>query len=195
LFKAGNQVPVIPLLDVVGKAAKVAPAQIFATAVNVGVVGVPAFTVIVSVVVDAHCPAVGVKVYVVVTVLFNAGDHVPIIPLLDVVGKAISEAPEQIEGTAVNVGVILEFTVIVTDAVVAVHCPAEGVKVYDLVVVLLNAGDHVPVIPFKEVVGKGDINKPEQIGAIALNKGVTLALMLIVIVAVVAHCPTLGVKI
>lgn len=37
LFKAGDQVPDIPLLEVVGKADKVSPAQIGATALNVGV--------------------------------------------------------------------------------------------------------------------------------------------------------------
>ena len=52
--------PVIPLFDVVGKATSIAPEQIAATGVNVGVTF--AFTVIVSVVVVAHWPAVGVKV-------------------------------------------------------------------------------------------------------------------------------------
>ncbi len=60
LFKAGAHVPLIPLLEVVGKAVKVAPEQIGATAVKVGVTG--GFTVMVSVVVVAHCPALGVKV-------------------------------------------------------------------------------------------------------------------------------------
>jgi hypothetical protein len=60
LFKAGAQVPVIPLLDVVGNADKVAPEQIGATAVNVGVIF--GLTVIVNVVVVAHCPAAGAKV-------------------------------------------------------------------------------------------------------------------------------------
>ena len=50
----------MPLLEVVGNAVSVAPAQIGATAVNVGVILV--FTVIVKVVVVAHCPAVGVNV-------------------------------------------------------------------------------------------------------------------------------------
>jgi hypothetical protein len=60
LFKAGDQVPVIPLLEVVGNGAKTAPEQIAATAANVGVTfGV---TVMISVVVVAHCPAVGVNV-------------------------------------------------------------------------------------------------------------------------------------
>ena len=36
-MSAGDQAPVIPLLDVVGNADKVAPEQIGATAVNVGV--------------------------------------------------------------------------------------------------------------------------------------------------------------
>ena len=60
LFKDGAQVPVMPLLEVVGKAGKAAPEQIGPTALNVGVVG--GFTVMVSVVVGAHCPAVGVNV-------------------------------------------------------------------------------------------------------------------------------------
>ena len=60
LLSAGDQVPVILLLDVVGNADKVAPEQIGATAVNVGVMF--GLTVMVSVVVVAHCPAVGVKV-------------------------------------------------------------------------------------------------------------------------------------
>ena len=52
LTVAGSQVPVIPLLDVVGSADKVAPEHIGATAVNVGVtVGL---TVIAKVVVVAH---------------------------------------------------------------------------------------------------------------------------------------------
>ena len=55
-----SQVPVIPLLDVVGNAASTAPEQIAATGVNVGITF--ALTVIVSVVVVAHSPAVGVNV-------------------------------------------------------------------------------------------------------------------------------------
>jgi hypothetical protein len=60
LFKAGDQAPVIPLLEVVGNADSVAPEQIGTTAVNVGVTF--GLTIIVKVVVVAHCPAVGVNV-------------------------------------------------------------------------------------------------------------------------------------
>ena len=60
--------------------------------------------------------------------MFNAGDHVPVIPLFEVSGKAANVAPEQIGATAVKVGVTCALTVIVNVVVVA-HCPALGVKV------------------------------------------------------------------
>ena len=60
--------------------------------------------------------------------LSRAGDHVPVIPLFDVVGNAASVAPEQIGATALNVGVIFGLTVMVSVVVVA-HCPAVGVNV------------------------------------------------------------------
>ena len=56
-------------------------------------------TVIVIVAVVAHNPTVGVNVYVVVAVLFNAGDQVPVIPLVDVAGNAVNVAPEHIGAT------------------------------------------------------------------------------------------------
>ena len=52
LFSAGDQVPLIPLFEVVGNAANVAPEQMGATAVKVGVTC--GFTVMVKVVVVAH---------------------------------------------------------------------------------------------------------------------------------------------
>ena len=116
----------MPLFDVDGKAATAEPQQIGATGVNVGITFT--LTVMVNVVVVAHWPAVGVNVYVVVAVLFNAGAQVPVIPLLDVVGNAANAAPEQIAATEVKVGVTTAFTIIVNVAVVA-HWPAVGVNV------------------------------------------------------------------
>jgi len=52
LSKAGAQVPVMPLLEVVGSAVRVAPEQMGATALKVGVIF--GFTVIVNMVVVAH---------------------------------------------------------------------------------------------------------------------------------------------
>jgi hypothetical protein len=192
LSKAGDQVPVMPLFEVVGSGDKVAPEHIGATAVNVGVTF--GLTVIVIVAVVAHCPAVGVNVYVVVVVLSKAGAQVPVMPLLDVVGNGERDAPEHIDATAVNAGVTFGLTVIVIVAVVA-HCPALGVKVYVVVAVLFSAGAQVPVMPLVEVVGSGDKVAPEQIGATAVNVGVTFGLTVIVNVAVVAHCPAVGVKV
>jgi hypothetical protein len=55
------------------------------------------------------------------------------------------------------------FGVIVTVLVCVVpHCPAVGVKVYVVDAVLLIAGDHVPEIPFIELVGSGGIVAPLQ---------------------------------
>ena len=128
MFNSGDHVPVILLVDVVGNGLNVSPLQIGDTAVNVGEIGL--FTVIVNVVVLAHCPEFGVNVYVVVVVLFNAGDQVPVIPLVDVVGNGFNTSPTHIGVTPVNVGVTDGgFTVIVSVAVLA-HCPEFGVNVY-----------------------------------------------------------------
>jgi hypothetical protein len=136
------------------------------------------------VVVVAQAPAAGVKVYVVVTVLFTAGDHVPLIPFNDVVGS-VNDPPLQIGATCVNVGVTGGPTLTVIVAVVA-HAPVAGVKVYVVVVVLFTAGDHVPVILLLEV--SGSVNDPPlQICAICVNVGVTGWFTVTLIVAVVAH--------
>ena len=51
--------------------------------------------------------------------MFSAGDQVPVMPLLDVVGSAVRVAPEQMGATAMNVGVIFGLTVMVNVVVVA----------------------------------------------------------------------------
>jgi hypothetical protein len=60
LSKAGDQEPVYPSSEVVGKAPKAPPGHIGATAAKVGVVF--GITVTVSIVVVAHRPAVGLNV-------------------------------------------------------------------------------------------------------------------------------------
>ena len=60
LTVAGFQVPLIPLVDVVDNVGAAVPEQNAGTAVKVGVMS--GSTVTLSVVVVAHCPAVGVKV-------------------------------------------------------------------------------------------------------------------------------------
>ena len=51
--------------------------------------------------------------------LFIAGDHVPVMLLFDVVGKALIVAPEQNGPTGSNVGVVFGVIVIVNVAGVA----------------------------------------------------------------------------
>ena len=103
---------------------EVCPTQAFKVPLIMGF----AFTVIVKADVVAHCPAAGVNVYVVVFVLSNAGDQVPVIPLLEVVGNAASVPPAHIGAIAVNVGVTIGFTTIVSVVAIA-HPPLAGVKV------------------------------------------------------------------
>jgi hypothetical protein len=108
------------------------------------------------VVVVAHWPTAGVKVYVVVAVLLIAGLQLPVMPLFEVVGR-VNVPPVQIAVTWVKSGVTFPaFTVTVIVAVVA-HCPVDGVKVYVVVAVLFIAGLHVPVMPLFEVVGKVNV--------------------------------------
>ena len=52
-------------------------------------------------------------------VLSNAGAQVPVMPLIEVVGKAVKAAPEHIGATAAKVGVTFAFTVIIKVVVVA----------------------------------------------------------------------------
>ena len=54
-------------------------------------------------------------------VLFNAGDHEPVIPLIDVVGNGVKVPPEQIAATGLNVGVIWLVIVTVVVQVEVVH--------------------------------------------------------------------------
>jgi hypothetical protein len=127
LTVAGFQVPVIPLVDVVGKTGAVAPLHIAGIAAKVGVM--EGFTVTLKVVALAQSPTVGVKVYVALVVLLTvAGLHVPVIPLVEVVGNIGAVAPLHIGAIAAKVGVPTGFTV--TDNVVALaQSPTVGVKV------------------------------------------------------------------
>jgi hypothetical protein len=91
--------------------------------------------------------------------------------LVEVVGSAFKEDPEQTAETGLNVGTTFGLTVIVNVSVVAQR-PDVGVKVYKVVVVLLIVGLQVPVIPFVEVVGSVGAVSPEQMGATVLKVGV-----------------------
>ena len=117
----------MPLVDVGGSTGAIAPEQIGARAAKVGVT--LGFTVTVNVVVVAHWPASGVKVYVPLAVLLTvAGDQVPVIPFADVNGSTGATSPVQIGAMTAKVGVTFGLTVTV-NVVVDAHWPASGVNV------------------------------------------------------------------
>ena len=63
---------------------------------------------------------------------------------------------------------------------------------------MLSAGVHAPLIAGElvELVGNAGILAPAQYAVgVMLNVGFTIGLIVIVVVAVLAHCPTVGVKV
>jgi len=88
-------------------------------------------TVTVNVAGFAHCPAVGVNVYVPeLRLSTTAGLHVPLMPLLEGEYKTGTAPPLQMDKLVpnVNVGVVLGMTVIVM-VIGNPHVPASGVNV------------------------------------------------------------------
>ena len=142
----------------------------------------------------------GVNVYVVVPValvLIVAGLHVPVIPLLDVVGNTGAVLFWQSGPICVNVGVTCD-VITMSMVVVTPHCPVFGVNVYVVVpvaLVLIVAGLHVPVIPLLDVAGREGAALFWHNGPICVNAGTTCVLMVTLSVAVVAHCPAFGVNV
>jgi len=102
---AGDQLPVTPLLDVVGSAGMLLPLQYALTALNVGMTF--ELMVMVRVMLEAHCPTLGVNVYVVVAWLLIAGDQLPVMPLVDVFGRGGIVLPMQYGPKLPKVGDVL----------------------------------------------------------------------------------------
>ena len=120
------------------------------------------------------------------------GFHVPVIPFVDVAGNAGTVPPAQIVKLVpkLNTGTMFGVTVTVNVAVVA-HSPAVGVKVYTPEFWLsIDAGFHVPCIPFTEIAGKAGTLAPMQIDKEPrLKVGVTILLTVTAKLAVCIHCP------
>jgi hypothetical protein len=197
---AGLHVPVILFEDVPGSDGTDPPLQIVSDVpkVNVGVIF--GLTVTVNVVLTAHCPAPGVKVYVAELVLLTvAGFHVPETPFDEVFGNEGTVPPEQTlsEVPKLNTGVVFDPTVTLNVALTA-HWPAVGVNVYTPDVVLLtDEGPHVPVIPSIEEEASAGTVPPEHTDKEVpyVNVGVIFGFTLTVNVADVAHCPAVGVNV
>jgi hypothetical protein len=130
-------------------------------------------------------------------VFTTAGLHVPVIPLLDVVGSAGAVLFWHSGPICVNVGItcnVITTSIVATDA----HCPASGVKVYvvvPLAEVFITAGLHVPVIPLLEVAGNAGAVLFWHSGPICVNVGIVCEPIVTSIVTLVAHCPAAGVNV
>lgn len=183
LTAAGLHVPAIPLSEVLGRAGAVPPAQSdkLDPKLNVGVTF--GFTVTFSEAGMAHCPAVGVNVYIPELLLSTAaGLHVPVIPLDDVVGNVGTVLPAHIVMLVPNAKVGVMFGLTVTVNVVGeAHSPALGVKVYTPEFWLSTTeGLQVPLIPFDDVLGNVGTVPPAQItrlvpkGNVGTVRGVTV---------------------
>ena len=124
-----------------------------------------------------------------VAVLLNAGDHVPVMPLLEVVGNVIAGVPLHIAGMAVKVGVIW-LVITMSMVTTAPHCPASGVNVYvavPVVAVLIVAGLQVPVMLLLDVNGNNGAVEFWQSGPINVNTGVIWLVITISMATGAAH--------
>ena len=72
--------------------------------------------------------------------LFKAGDQVPVMPLVDVVGKGANPAPEQIAAMGLKVGVMFGLTITVAVPVAGWMQPLPSVT-------LIRLYEKVPAIP------------------------------------------------
>ena len=113
------------------------------------------------------------------------GDQTPTIPLGEVLFNMGATDPEHSNKVGAKSGATIEF-VTVTDVVkLFAHCPISGVKVQVVVSKLLGAGDQIPVIPFKDVVGNGNKVSPKQIVETELKVGVNAAFTITVTVSLI----------
>ena len=128
---AGLHVPLIPLVELLGKAGTLPPPQIVSDVPKLKVGVMLRFTVTEIVAVVAQKPSAGKNVYVPDSVfLISPGNHVPVILFADNAGKTGTFSPEQIVNDVPksNVGTVLLFTVTV-NVMGDAQRPGEGVNV------------------------------------------------------------------
>lgn len=195
---AGVQVPVIPLVAVVGNAGAVAFWHKDPIALNVGTTCVVISTSNVDT--AAHWPAAGVNVYVFVpgrVVLMVAGVHVPVMPFVEVAGNA--GAVEFWHSGPMPANVAVRRALTTTAMVTGVpHSSAAGVNVYVVVpgvAVLIVAGLQVPLIPLVDVAGNTGAAAFWHNGPICVNTGPLWSVTWMFMVTGSPHCPAAGVNV
>jgi hypothetical protein len=212
---AGLQVPVIPLVEVVGKIGAVAPLQMDEIAANVVVTGlVHASETQVALLLVKHPVPIGKiviftvafvpKAFTVKVFVFNVAGLIGAPPFI-VYETLYPVAPAtlfQLKVTEVRVdapqeilGELFGFTVTETDAGAA-HCPAFGVNVYVPDAVLFTVvGLQVPEMPLVEFAGKMGAVLPLQKAGMLAKVGVIIGFTVTDKDAVVAHCPAVAVNV
>jgi len=131
-----------------------------------------------------------------VAVFMVEGLHVPAMLLFDVAGSIGAVEFWHTDAICVKVGIMAVLMVMSIVAVVA-HCPALGVKLYVAIPVpdvFIVAGLHVPLMLLFDVVGSTGTVAFWHNDTICVKVGVTAVRIVMSIVAVVAHCPAVGVK-
>lgn len=130
-----------------------------------------------------------------IAVLIVDGDQVPVTPFGDVLESAGGVDPTHKDIADWKFGVTLGIMVTVS-VWFGEHWPAEGVKVYvPPVVLLIVAGDQVPVTPFGDVFDNVGAVAPEHKDNVGLKLGTTIGFITTFSTWVVAHCPAFGVKV
>ena len=125
----GDHVPGIPFVETNGNGGATLFRHKGPITAKAGVAkGVTTTSIVVG---NAHSPAPGVKVYVYVPAVFvsiTAGDHVPVIPLVETVGNAGAELFRQSGPIAANKGRVFGLILIfITNG--TAHSAPSGVKV------------------------------------------------------------------
>jgi hypothetical protein len=128
---AGLHVPVMPFEELVGNEGTLAPAQTVREVPKLNVGVILGLTVTVKLAEVAHWPAFGVNVYTPEFWLsIVAGLHVPLMLLVEVLGRVGTDPPLHIDMDVPNVKVGVTLGLTVTFLVIGIpHDPDEGVNV------------------------------------------------------------------
>jgi len=126
-------------------------------------------------------------------------DHVPVIPLSEVVGNVGTGDPAQMvsDEPKPNVGAMFGFTVTLK-LVLFAHCPLDDVKVYIAEAVLLTIEElQVPAIPLVDVDGRTGTLAPEQMvrDVPKAKMGVAFGVTVTFIITGIPHWLGLGVNV
>ena len=131
-----------------------------------------------------------------IVLLIAVGDQTPDIPLGEVVFNNGAIEPEHKVIEVTKSGTILLMTTVTFVIKIAEHCPTAVVNVYEpLTVLLITAGDQVPVTPFGDALFNIGALFPAQRVIAGKKSGVIVLFTITCIWKFDAHCPAVGLKV